>query len=170
MTRGSKVNLVLAGFMGTGKTTVGRMAAARLGMAFVDTDDVIMTRAGCSVAQIFAQYGEAAFRQLEADVCRDLAAQRGYVIATGGGALLDPAVVEAFAAASLIVCLQCTLDEILRRVGDDPSRPLFSPDRERLARLLAERAALYDGLPHQIDTTGLSPEQAVEEVIRLWQW
>jgi shikimate kinase len=162
-------NIVLAGFMGTGKTTVGRLVAGRLGWRFMDTDDVITARDGRTIAEIFEQDGEAAFRQLESIACRDMAALCHQVVATGGGALLDPRVYAAFAARGLVICLTCDLDEIIRRVGDDPARPLFAPDRDRLAHLLAARAEHYARLPHHVDTTHLSPAQAAEEVIRVWQ-
>ncbi|MEW6580107.1 MAG: shikimate kinase [Chloroflexota bacterium] len=161
-------NLVLAGFMGTGKSMVGRLVAERLGLAFVDTDAEIERRAGRSIAQIFAQDGEAAFRRLEAQVCQEVAAGRGQVIAVGGGALLDDSTRQAFERTGLIVCLTCSLDEILRRVGDDPARPLFSTDRERLTALYAARAAHYAALPHTVDTTARTPAAVAGEVIRLW--
>jgi shikimate kinase len=162
-------NIVLAGFMGTGKTTVGQIVAARTGLAFVDTDAVIVARAGRSIAEIFAAQGEPAFRALEAEVCADLAAGGGQVIATGGGALLDPRTVAAFADGNLFVCLTCDLDEIARRIGDDPLRPLARDGIERLARLLESRRPIYARVPHQIDTSSLTPQQAAEEIIRLWQ-
>ncbi len=170
MTSGSDraANLVLAGFMGTGKSTVGRIVAARLGLAFVDTDAEIERQAGRPIAQIFAQDGEAAFRRLEARVCQEIAAGRDQVIAVGGGALLDDETRRAFAQTSLIVCLTASLDEILRRVGDDPARPLFSTDRERLAALYARRAAHYASLPRAVDTTARTPAEVAGEVIRLW--
>ncbi|MBN1430062.1 MAG: shikimate kinase [Anaerolineae bacterium] len=160
-------NIALAGFMGTGKTTVGRLSAERLGLAFVDTDAVIVERAGRPIAEIFATDGERAFRQMEADVCLEIGSGSGQVIALGGGALLNPQVREDFIARNLVICLTCNLDEIVRRVGNDPLRPLFVADR--VAALLASRADHYAGLPHCIDTTHLSPQQTVEEVIRLWQ-
>ncbi len=169
MTPGNKRNIALWGFMGTGKSTAGRLVAARLGLAFVDTDAVIEARAGRTIADIFAQEGEPAFRALEAAVCQEVAAGREQVIAAGGGALLDPAVFDALAASSLLVNLTCDLDEILRRVGDDPARPLFAGERARLARLLADRAAHYARVSHQIDTTHLAPHDVAEEIIRLWQ-
>jgi shikimate kinase len=161
-------NLVLAGFMGTGKSTVGRIVAGRLGLAFVDTDAEIERRAGQTIAAIFAQEGEAAFRRMETEVCGEIAAGRDQVIAVGGGALLDDATRHAFAQTSLIVCLTASLDEILRRVGDDPARPLFSADRKRLAALHAERAAHYAALPHRVDTTARTPAEVAGEVIGLW--
>ncbi|MFN8562758.1 MAG: shikimate kinase [Anaerolineae bacterium] len=83
-------NIILTGFMATGKTTIGRRVALLLDRRFVDADDVIVERGGMSIPQIFATDGEAAFRALEKEVCRDLAAERGLVIATGGGMLVDP--------------------------------------------------------------------------------
>jgi shikimate kinase len=168
MTTG-RSNLVLAGFMGTGKSTIGPLVAAHLGLAFVDTDAEIETRAGRTVAEIFAQEGEPAFRRIEAEVCLDAANRRRQLIAPGGGALLNERVRQAFTASGLIVCLTCDLDEIIRRVGRDPSRPLFAGERERLARLLEQRAPVYSSLPYQVDTTHLTPLQAAEEVIRWWQ-
>lgn len=162
-------NLVLAGFMGTGKTTVGQLLARELGLAFVDTDTLIEARAGRRIAAIFAHEGEAAFRRIEVEVCLQAASTRDQVIATGGGALLNPDVRQALAASGLLICLRADLETIMQRVGHDPSRPLFGGETARLARLLEARAGVYDSLPHQIDTTGRSPQQVAEEIIRLWQ-
>jgi shikimate kinase len=162
-------NLVVTGFMGTGKSTIGQLAAARLGLAFVDTDTEIEKQAGRTIADIFAQDGEPAFRQLEAEICVRIAGQSGQVVATGGGALLNPQIREAFTASGLVVCLTCDLDEIIRRVGNDPARPLFTVDRDQLAKRLAARTGPYNSLPHHLDTTHLTPQQAVEEILWLWQ-
>ena len=161
-------NLVLAGFMGTGKSTVGRLVAAARSAPFVDTDAMIEARAGLTIANIFARRGEDVFRQIEAEVCQELATPRGQVIAVGGGALLDPHTLSALRRGGVIVCLRCDLETILARVGDDPARPLFVPDRDRLAALLAARQEHYDRLPYHVDTTHLTPEAAAEEVTRLW--
>lgn len=110
-------NLVLTGFMGTGKTAVGQEVARRLGRAFVDMDAVIETRAGKSIARIFETEGEGPFRQREAALCRELAAQEDLVIATGGGALVDADNRKAFLATSIVICLNASVDQILARVG-----------------------------------------------------
>jgi shikimate kinase len=162
-------NITLAGFMGTGKSTVGRLVAERLGWRFVDTDEIIETRSGHTIAEIFAQGGESAFRQLEAEVCPEMAALVHQVIAVGGGALLNPVIRECVQTHSLLIALTCDLDEIMRRVGNAPARPLYTPDREQLAELLNARAAHYASMPYHIDTTPLTPEQTAEEVFRLWQ-
>lgn len=161
-------NIVLAGFMGTGKSTVGRLVAARLGWRFVDTDTLIEARAGCAIAEIFAQEGEAAFRRLEADACTRAGAYTHCVIALGGGALLNTAVRRRFVAAHIVVCLTCDFAAIIARVGDDSARPLFDADRDKLAALWHARADHYASLPLHLETTHLNPEQTAEEVVRLW--
>jgi shikimate kinase len=163
-------NIVITGFMGTGKTTVARIAAGRLGLELVSTDALIEARAGQSIPEIFAQQGEVAFRSLEAIICREVATRPDVVIDTGGGALLNPTTRAAFTESGLVICLTCAPGEIMRRLSGDSSRPLLAGDaRARIAALLAERAPVYDALPHHVDTTRLSPEQAADEVIALWK-
>ncbi len=170
MTAGNRhETITVAGFMGTGKSTVGQLVAARLDFEFVDTDAVIEARTGKTIAEIFASDGEPTFRALEAAVCAELVNATQRVIAVGGGALVNPSVQKVMVDHSLVICLTCDLDMIIQRVGDAPARPLFSVDREKLARLLASRAGHYASLPFHVNTTELSPEQAAEEVIRLWQ-
>ncbi len=161
-------NIALAGFMGTGKSTVGRLIAARLGWRLIDTDSTIEAEAGCSIAEIFAQQGEAAFRALETRACASAVAGCHRVIALGGGALLNPATRERIAARGLLICLDADLDTLIARVGDDPARPLFSDDREQLADLFNARAAHYASLPHHVDTSHTAPDAVAEEVLTLW--
>ena len=160
-------NIVLAGFMGTGKTTIGQIVADRLGMPFIDLDDAIEAEAGQSIAEIFASRGEATFRRLEAQIAGQIAAQSGLVVATGGGTLLNSDTRAAFAGKSLLVCLTADPGTILERVAGDEVRPL-AQDREALITLMGDRAALYASLPYHVDTTDRTPEQAAEEVIRIW--
>lgn len=164
-------NVVLTGFMGTGKTTVGRLLAHRLGWPFVDTDAEIADRAGCSVPEIFAAEGEVGFRALEHAVCLEMAKRTGIVIATGGGALLDPGVREAVEASGTVVCLTCDKDEILRRLSCETHRPLLDgsqSDRQaRIEHLLSQRDDAYASLPHHLDTTGQTPEAVASDVMNL---
>lgn len=160
-------NIVLAGFMGTGKTTIGQTVAARLEMPFIDLDDAIEAAAGQSIAEIFAAEGEAAFRRLEAQITQQVAAQSGQVIATGGGTLLNTDTRAAFARSGLLVCLTADPATIMERVAGDEARPL-AQDQEALIKLMGDRAALYASLPYHVDTSDRTPEQAVEEVIRIW--
>lgn len=163
------LNIALAGFMGTGKSTVGPLLAEQLGWRFVDTDALIEARAGLPIPRIFAERGEPIFRRLEAEVCRQVADGARQVIALGGGALLDPHTRAYLQARALVVCLTAPLEEIVRRVGEDPARPLFHADRARLAALYAERAVHYAALPHHLATEGRTPAEIAEEIVRLWQ-
>jgi len=164
-------NLVLTGFMATGKTRVGREVARRLGRPFVDMDAVIEARAGKSIPSIFADDGEAAFRRMEAELCRELGGESGLVIATGGGALIDAANRQAMMRQGMVICLSSDSDEIQRRLSrnDAADRPLLDvPDPQaEIVRLLAERQDAYAAIPWQVDTTRLSVDAVVEEVIRL---
>jgi len=167
MSPGDSDNLILTGFMGTGKTAAGRELARRLGRAFVDMDAAIEERAGKSIARIFSQEGEAAFRRLEADLCRELAAGRSRVIATGGGALLSEENLAIMRASGPVICLTASIEATLHRLAAAQDRPLLdvTDRRARIAALLAERTEAYDRIPLQIDTTGLSVDQVVEEVL-----
>ncbi len=155
--------------MGTGKSEVGREVARRLGREFVDMDALIEERVGLTIPQIFAQRGEDFFRQQERQLCRELAQRRGLVIATGGGALIPEENRQALGASGLLVCLNCDVEEILRRLAQAEDRPLLdvADRRERIENLLAQRRQAYSRIPHQIDTTGLTVEEVVGRVIEL---
>lgn len=159
-------NIVLIGFMGTGKSTVGRRLARSLRRQFIDTDREVERRSGMSVADLFALGGEAAFRDIEADVVRDLAQRRGAVIATGGGTLLRPGS-RATLGDSIIVALTATPEAILNRTRRHP-RPLLS-GADPLARirvLLAEREAVYADADLTIDTSALSTDEVAVAIRR----
>ena len=135
-------NIILTGFMGTGKTASAAKWRRVPGRPFVDLDDLIVQRAGKSIPEIFAQDGEPAFRALEAAICGEMAAPAGLVIATGGGAVVNPANREALAAGGTVICLEADLETILQRVGRGDDRPMLAgPDRvARIRELLAARA------------------------------
>ncbi|MCS7178650.1 MAG: 3-dehydroquinate synthase [Anaerolineae bacterium] len=160
-------NIILTGFMGTGKTSVGREVADRLGWRFVDLDDLIVARAGKPIPQIFAEDGEPAFRALEAEICQELRAPASLVVATGGGTVVNPANREALAAGGILICLDARPEIILARLAGKDDRPLLAgPDREpRVAALLSQRAAAYAAIPHHIDTSDLSVAAVAERVL-----
>jgi len=166
---GGSANLILAGFMGTGKSSVGAELARRLGRPFVDLDRLIEERVGRPVAEFLTREGEPAFRRLESSLCRELAARSGQVIATGGGALLDEVNREILAASGVVVCLTADPQEIAARLETAEDRPLLgSGERgERVDALLAERAGAYEAIPLQVDTTGLSVDEAAGRVLAL---
>ena len=176
-------NIILTGFMGTGKTTVGRLLAERLGREFVDIDDQIVAHFGKSIPEIFAEDGEAAFRVAEAQLCARLGEMAGLVISTGGGALVNPGNRAALAASGTILCLTASTDEILRRLDATQNRPLLpgSADerRARIRDLLHQRRHAYAAIPLQVDTTGRpdgyrascanggpNPDQAIQVELR----
>ncbi|MGQ9626858.1 MAG: shikimate kinase [Anaerolineae bacterium] len=171
LTKGNFANIILTGFMGTGKTSVGLEVARRLGRPFVDMDAEIEARTGKSIATIFSEEGEPRFRNLEAEMCRELSARRGLVIATGGGALLDEENRRCMSDSGLVICLTCQVEEILRRLSESDDRPLLavSERKREIESLLARRRAAYEAIPHRIDTTGLTVDEVAEQVIALWQ-
>lgn len=158
-------NIVLGGFMATGKSTVGMMVADGLRWRFVDTDDEIIERTGMTIPEIFEQHGEAGFRRFERAICQSLAARSGYVIATGGGLLIDPANLALMQATGVVICLNAEPQVIAQRLQGGNGRPL-APNWETLYE---QRRAAYAAIPHQIDTTGKTPQQVAQEVIALWK-
>ena len=167
MGQAAKRNLVLTGFMGTGKTTVGRILADRLRLGFVDTDEVIESRAG-PIPKIFEREGESGFRELERSVARDLAGRTGLVIATGGRMMLDGECAACLEPEADVFCLTAEPDTIIERIGGTAQRPLLarSDASERVRELLAERAEGY-GRFASVDTEGRSPEEVADAVMSL---
>lgn len=163
-------NIVLIGFMGTGKTRVGVALAERLGLTFVDMDAVIEAREGRPITDIFATEGEVHFRQVERALVQELARQEGRVIGTGGGVVLNADNIRAFEATGLVVCLQASPETILDRVAHDTTRPLLAgvDKMQKIRGILATRSHLYAALPHQVDTNGLSVEEVVAQISTLY--
>lgn len=160
-------NIVLIGFMGTGKTAVGRRLAAKLGRRFVDTDAAIEEVTGKTVAQIFARDGVTRFRSEEALVARKLSGQEDLVIATGGGMVLNQENVRLLREKGVLIALTASPEVIYLRVKNKKKRPLLQKGelRERIAGLLAERAGLYDVAEYTVDTGSLSIDQTVDQII-----
>jgi 3-dehydroquinate synthase len=158
--------LILVGFMGSGKSAVGRRLAERLGLAQVETDDLIEAATGRPIPEIFAQEGEPVFRAYESAAVREAAGRTGVVISTGGGALGRPENVQALRDAGPIVYLAASPDGIYARTRESDYRPLLSaPDpRAEIARLLAARAPLYAQADFTVDTDGRSVEEVAERV------
>ena len=159
-------NIVLIGFMGTGKTAVGRCLASRLGRSFVDTDAMIEARAGRTIARIFAEDGEAAFRALEAAAVEEAGASRGAVIATGGGVPLRAENMRRLRGRGVIVALTAAPQAILARVGASGDRPLLGADPEAaVRRLLAKRGAAYRDADLVVDTSDAAAEEVADVVL-----
>lgn len=159
--------ITLTGFMGSGKTTVGRILADALGCPFLDLDDLIVKKAGKSIPDIFAQDGEPAFRQLEARLLRQTVEKYGEstaVLSLGGGAVTTPASATLLHEKTVCIYLRATLDTLLERLaGESAGRPLADAS---LAERLAAREPLYEKTAHVvIDTDGLTPEDVSDEII-----
>ncbi len=165
-----KPNLILVGFMGTGKTSVGRMLAEKLCMTFVDMDDIIVERAGKPISRIFAEDGETHFRKIERDLARELSGRNNMVIATGGGIVLNGDNIRDFGRTGLVICLCAKPETILERVEGDTSRPLLSGDDKmgRIMKILESRRHLYEAIPNRVDTTALSIGEVVESALKLY--
>ena len=187
--------ITLTGFMGSGKTTVGKVLADFLGCPFMDLDDLVVKKAGKSIPDIFAQDGEPAFRELEARLLRQTVskyAESTAVLALGGGAVLAPASAALLHEKTVCIYLRATLDTLLARLeGETAGRPLLQeipdqvgddggsvvmpgpgssvmpgPDRASVADRLASREPIYEETAHVvIDTDGLSPDEVADEII-----
>jgi shikimate kinase/3-dehydroquinate synthase len=157
-------NIVLTGFMGTGKTSAGRALAQMLDREFVDMDTWLEAREGMPLAELFRQKGETYFRAQESALCRELAAGSNLVIATGGGALVSAENRALFANAHL-VCLDASVDEILRRLDGAQDRPLLGDNpRANVEKLLAARRDAYAQIRLHIQTDGQTPEQIAQTI------
>jgi shikimate kinase len=155
--------VVLVGFMGTGKTTVGESLSRRLGWTLLDMDEWIARETGLSVAEIFRRRGEAFFRERETTLALALRDRERLVVAAGGGAFASTATREALQAGAATVWLRCDLETILSRVPLDGSRPLAS-SRETIRRLLAEREPSYRLAGLTVDASGRPPEAVAREI------
>ncbi len=162
--------IILAGFMGTGKSVLAELLSQRLGLSSVDTDAMIQEQAGTSVGEIFATRGEPYFRDLETAVLCQLATEDGLVISTGGGVLLREQNVELLRQMGPIICLHASAETIMERTAASDERPLLnrSDAADEIRRLLAERDEAYRQADYHITTDGLTPQQvmdAVEETV-----
>ncbi len=156
--------IILTGFMGTGKSQVGRLLAQRWGLRLVETDALIEEQEGTSIAQIFAQRGEGYFRDLETAILQDILGEERLVISTGGGMLLRPENLQLLRGAGPIICLQATPETILERTSGSAERPLLNqPDPlAEIKRLLSARAEAYQQADYQVDTDDLTLQQIAD--------
>ena len=158
-------NIVIAGFMGSGKTTVAELVAARLGREFVDMDGVIEARAGMPIRDIFARQGEASFREMERSLALELALRRGLVVATGGGALIADDVREVLMQQCSVYCLDASKAELSARLANSRERPLAAD----WAALYDARKPIYARIPQQIVTAGKTASMIAGEIAALEQ-
>jgi shikimate kinase len=161
------VNLALIGFMGAGKTSVGRLVAEQLHFDYLDTDDLIVSRAGRTIAEIFKTDGEPAFRALECQTVGELTSRTKTVIATGGGLPVNPANLASLKTHALVVCLWASPEKIWERVKGQTHRPLLhDPDPQKKIRdLLAAREQFYKQADVLVNTDIRSAREVAQQVV-----
>lgn len=160
-------NIVLVGFMASGKTTVGGRLAKDLHLEFVDTDDIIEEEAGKSIKEIFSDEGEEAFRCLEKKVVKEVTEKEDQVIACGGGVVLYPQNVEALKKTGVVLYLKVSPNDVRKRVGKDTARPLLNVanKKKQVESLLCRREKAYlEAADFIIDTSSLEADEVVEAV------
>ncbi len=165
------VNLYLVGFMGTGKTTVGRAVAVRVGFAFVDSDHEIERKQGREIPAIFAEQGEPAFREMECDFVEGGHAPTRTVVACGGGLVVQPGMLARLKARGVVVCLHASVEAILARTSRQKNRPLLNVEdpEARIRKLFAERDPIYRSAGSVILTDGRPLNDIITHVLRAWK-
>jgi shikimate kinase len=164
-----KKNIYLAGFMGTGKSTVGRELARLMGKKFIDMDALLEERLGMSINEIFDTQGEEFFRDKELELAQELSQTKNRVVATGGGTILIDEIRDIFSDSGLIICLIADKEQLISRLRRTDKRPLLRGDPEKIAqkveRLLEDRKNIYFKIPIRVDTTNLTPQEAARKII-----
>jgi len=159
-------NIVVVGFMGTGKSAVGKQLAARLNREFLELDDIIEKKEGISIKEIFEKKGEPYFRDLEKEAVKEALQKEGLVISAGGGAIIDEENFANLKKNSIIICLEASPDIILKRTKGNTCRPLLnvSDPKKKIEELLQKRAPHYKKADLIINTDPLTIEQVVEKL------
>ena len=165
-------NIVLTGFMGTGKTTVGRALAKKLQMRLVDIDEEIEKSQKISINDIFSRHGEPHFREIETAMIQELSRDKNIIISTGGGAVLRDENMEALKENGIIFCLNATAETILERTGRNQDRPLLKVEnpKEKINELLAYRRPFYERAGIMIETDGKTPLEVMQEIVEIVKW
>ena len=164
-------NIVLVGFMGTGKTSVGQRLSQRLGMTYVDTDDIIEQTTGRRITDIFSQHGESYFRELESDAVHKVSRLDEHVISTGGGIVLRPENLDFLKRNGVVFCLMATSEEIWTRVKNETHRPLLEAPNpvEKIRKLLKDREAYYARADYMIRTDSVPIERVTDKIIKVFR-
>ena len=162
--------IILIGFMGTGKSAVGKILAKKAGFAFVDLDKLIEKEAGIKISAIFERYGEAYFRNLEKKAILSLNTMHKSVVSTGGGAVLDPQNMAAMKEAGLVIALDADIETLWRRLKSSQNRPLLkaSDPKNRMEELYNARRTFYSQAHHTVNTSGKTIKDVALEILNLY--
>ncbi len=165
-------NIVLTGFMGTGKTEVGRELARILGWRIIDVDDEIVKDQDMSISEIFSKFGEPAFRDIETQMIRKVSQNRNVIISTGGGAVLRQENMDILREKGVIICLDATPETIFNRTRSNSERPLLQVKDPlgRIKELMESRRPFYQKADITIDTDGKTPLLITEEILEKIGW
>lgn len=167
------MNIAVYGFMGVGKTTIGSLLAGKLGYTFIDMDKEIEQRVGLSIREIFSEFGESRFRELESKLVVELADKDDLVIACGGGTLASSYNAEILKSMAILVYLTASIEEVINRTSIENTRPLLDvSDPHTIAvELLNRRKPIYEQYAEiTIDTTGNTPDSIVSKIMELLTW
>jgi shikimate kinase len=164
-------NIVLTGFMGTGKSTVGKSVADKLGMQFIDIDHLVEQDQEMYISEIFSLKGEAYFRELESKFVQKVSQYTNVVIATGGGVVLNRDNINNLKKNGIIIRLKANIETILRNTSKNNTRPLLQNGdvRSRIEEILKQREKYYQNNHYEIDVSFLTIEQVVSEIIKIYQ-
>jgi shikimate kinase len=158
--------IYLTGFMGSGKTTIGRALSEKLGIPVIDTDEMIEKKAGKTIPAIFADEGEECFRKYEQEILKQLPTN-DVIITTGGGMVISKENLSWMKKHGNVIFLSCSLDIIFQRLQSDTNRPLFSQNKEKMKELYEKRLPYYLEAAFTIDTSHKSVEEIVEDIVRM---
>lgn len=163
-------NIYLIGFMGTGKSTVGRMLAEDMGAQFVDTDAIVEEKTGKKISDIFEEASEEEFRRLETEVLREITEKDGLIVSTGGGIVVTRGNMDMMKQTGLVITLIADIQTIMDRCRKDGSnRPLLEVDDpfEEIKKLLFDRASFYINAHHIVETSDITPREATDRIKEL---
>lgn len=164
-------NIYLVGFMGTGKSTIGRELAKVTGRAFIDMDHEIEKRLDMTVNKIFETFGEDFFRNKEKELAFELIEKSNYVVSTGGGTIMNEEIYDAFRRSGLMICLTTDKNELLERLARTSKRPQLQSDslENKVEELLRERSIVFDSVPIKVNTSNRTPMEIVGKLVKLFK-
>ncbi|MCD6583472.1 MAG: shikimate kinase [Candidatus Omnitrophica bacterium] len=162
-------NIYIVGFMGTGKTTVGKLLAKRLNREFIEMDEEIEKKENKKIVDIFSLYGESYFRKVVKEVLKEIAERKNLVVSCGGGIVIDRENLQILKATGIPVCLEASVEVIYERTKRHTHRPLLNvaDPRKKIEELLAYRSSFYHQVPLRVDTSGLNPSQVVDKIMEI---
>lgn len=160
-------NIVLCGFMGSGKTSVGKLLAEKYNMTFVDTDELIVKKTGMEISKIFSEYGEPYFRQLETETIKELIGSRDTLISLGGGLAANEVNHPYLKKAGCVILLDCGIEETLRRITGDKTRPLTKGGVDDIIKRYNFRKPIYESVSDIVIDSSKTAEETCQNIVKV---